>query len=194
LIEKQKKILPFQILSTRSRKLVKIEEIKVQVCLFAFDIMFLNGDVLIKEPFLKRREKLHNCFHEVDGFFKFAMFKDLTEPEEIMPFLNESIEGNCEGLMMKTLEETATYQAAKRTFQWLKVKKDYLEGMGDTLDLVPIGAWTGRGKRTGVYGGFLLAAYDDEEEAYQSICKIGSGFTDQQLVEFTEQLKKNTNR
>mmetsp|Transcript_107650 Transcript_107650/g.332526 ORF Transcript_107650/g.332526 Transcript_107650/m.332526 type:complete len:782 (-) Transcript_107650:19-2364(-) len=178
------KILPFQVLTTRGRKNISIESIKVNVCLFAFDCMLCNGEPMVTETLETRRKKLWTILRETEGKVKFATYRNFEElkEEEVQAFLDESVAGSCEGLMLKTLSENATYEPSKRSLNWLKLKKDYLEGMSDSIDVVPIGAFYGKGKRTGAYGAFLLAIYDPEAEEFQTVCKAGTGFSDEDLV------------
>ncbi|KAL1558178.1 tRNA ligase [Salvia divinorum] len=186
--EKQK-ILPFQILSTRARKNVVMNEIKVNVCIYAFDILYLDGQLLLQEQLNVRREHLYKSFQEELGFFQFATAITSDDLEEIQKFLDDAVNSSSEGLIIKTLKKDATYEPSKRSLNWLKLKKDYMDTIGDSLDLVPIAAFHGRGKRTGVYGAFLLACYDNDKEEFQSICKIGTGFSETMLEERSSSLR-----
>ena len=174
-------ILPFQVLSTRKRKDASVDDIGVKVCVFAFDLLYLNGESYLQKPLAERRAALHASLHVLPRDFEFAQASDAADVDAIQEFLLESIKGNCEGLMIKTLAENATYEPSRRSLNWLKVKKDYLAGMTDSCDLVPIGAYYGKGKRTGVYGAYLLACYNPDDETYESVCKIGTGFNDEAL-------------
>ncbi|KAI1755385.1 hypothetical protein F4782DRAFT_403276 [Xylaria castorea] len=187
----EKKVLPFQQLMTRKKKDVKVEDVKVKVCVFAFDLLFLNGEAVVEKPLRERRELLHNAFQSVEGEFAFATSMNGQELEEIQVFLDESVKASCEGLMVKMLDGSESgYEPSKRSRNWLKIKKDYLSGVGDSLDLVVLGAYYGKGKRTSVYGAFLLACYNAASDTYETVCNIGTGFSEQVLEELHKQLSE----
>jgi len=150
--------------------------------------LYKNSKSLTHEPLSRRREILRETFREVEGEFVFASFMNTNQIDDIQTFLSEAVTNQCEGLMIKDLK--SKYTPGSRSYAWLKVKKDYMSGMTDSLDLVPVGAFLGRGKRTGLYGAFLLACYDDENEEYQTICKIGTGFSDAALEQHSSFLKQ----
>ncbi|KAI0408626.1 ATP-dependent DNA ligase [Xylaria palmicola] len=186
----EKKVLPFQQLMTRKKKDVKLEDVKVKVCVFAFDLLFLNGEAVVEKSLRERRELLHSSFQTVEGEFAFATHMNGRELEEIQVFLDESVKASCEGLMVKMLDGAESgYEPSKRSRNWLKIKKDYLSGVGDSLDLVVLGAYHGKGKRASVYGAFLLACYNAASDTYETVCNIGTGFSEQVLEELHEQLR-----
>lgn len=119
----EKKVLPFQQLMTRKKKDVKVEDVKVKVCVFAFDLLYLNGEAVVEKPLSERRELLHEAFNPTEGEFAFATCMDGQELDEIQTFLDESVKASCEGLMVKMLDGTESgYEPSKRSRNWLKVR------------------------------------------------------------------------
>lgn len=117
----EKKVLPFQQLMTRKKKDVKVEDVKVKVCVFAFDLLYLNGEAVVEKALRDRRELLHKAFMPVEGEFAFATSMDGQELDEIQVFLDESVKASCEGLMVKMLDGTESgYEPSKRSRNWLK--------------------------------------------------------------------------
>ncbi len=180
-------LLPFQRLSNRARKNVTLENVKVPVVYAAFDLLYLHGKSLLQVPLEVRRTLLKRFFKEVPGKFRFAVGYDTFsgDTDALRAQLDAAVEGHCEGLMVKTLRDNATYEPSRRSLNWLKLKKDYMDGLTDSLDLVVIAAWHGKGKRTGTYGAYLLACYDEEDGEYQAITKVGTGFSDEALAAHT---------
>ena len=190
------RILPFQVLATRARKNVSLENDQVAVCIYIFDVLYFNEESLINQQFVDRRRVIREYIDPQNrtfnnGIIKAANYADCENIEELQMYLENSIKDGCEGLMVKTIEEHATYEPAKRSFKWLKVKKDYLDskGIGDSLDLVVVGANYGSGKRTGKFGTYLVACYNPNQGVFETAALVGTGFTDNQLEEFHEMFK-----
>ena len=184
------KILPFQKLTTRKRKDVNEEDIKVQICLFAFDLLYYDNESLLPKSLAERRKIMQENLSPIEDRFQFATATNSSSNLEVLQqFLDQSIKDSCEGLMVKMLNGLESfYEPSKRSRNWLKLKKDYLEGVGDSLDLVVIGAYNGKGKRTGTYGGFLLASYNEDSGDLETCCKIGTGFSDEDLLNLYNKL------
>ncbi len=171
--------LPFQELMHRRRK-YKIEKAitKYPITVNFFDVLYCNGRNCMELSYKERREKLEKHVKE-DEFAKYIPMKIVKNECEIEDFMENSINAGSEGLMLKMLDKP--YQAGSRGSHWLKLKREYRNELGDSLDLVVIGGYFGKGRRTGNYGTLLLATYDEDEDNFPSICKVGTGFTDESL-------------
>ena len=171
--------LPFQELMHRRRKYNLERAVsEIPITLNFFDVLYFDGKNCLGLSYEERRKNLEEIVVE-DKFAKLVPMVTVTADSEIEDFLENSINSGCEGLMLKSLE--GQYRAGMRGSNWLKLKREYRNELGDSLDLVVIGAFFGRGRRTGRYGTLLVATYNDENDTFSSICKVGTGFTDENL-------------
>jgi len=171
--------LPFQELMHRRRK-YKLEQAVLQypITVNFFDVLYYDKKNCFDLEYSERRKILERLITE-DNFSKLIPMLLVKNENEIEDFLENSINAGCEGLMLKTTN--APYRAGTRGSNWLKLKREYRNELGDSLDLIVIGAYFGRGRRTGLYGTLLLATYNPENDNLPSVCKVGTGFTDESL-------------
>jgi DNA ligase-1 len=179
---------PFQEVMFRRRKYGITEAIAdVPVSMFCFDLLYADGEDLTRLPYLERRARLEKAV-AVSPTLRLSTAARADQEERLEALFEQAVADGCEGLLCKSVAPTAVYQAGARGWQWIKLKRDYRTELSDTLDLVVVGAFYGRGRRRGVYGALLLAAYDAAADQFRTVTKCGTGFSDAELAAFPERL------
>jgi len=179
---------PFQELMRRRRKtdIDRMSE-EVPVAVRFFDILFHKGEDVTALPMVERRKLLESIVQSSERV-SLTIGEVTDDHERLMEVFREAIGSGHEGVIAKAIHEGSAYQAGSRSWLWIKLKASYQEGMADSVDLVVVGAIHGRGKRAGLYGAILASAYDADSDTFPTVCKIGTGFTDEMLVELKERL------
>ncbi len=172
--------LPFQEVSRRRGRKTEVDRMAQEfpVTLFTFDCLLKEGEDLTTRTYVDRRKALASVVRESERV-KFATNKVTADVKVAESFFDEALQAGCEGLMAKSLG--SAYEAGARGFLWIKFKKEYSTELSDTIDLVAVGAFAGRGKRAGTYGALLMAAYDADADVFRTTCKLGTGFDDETL-------------
>jgi len=153
----------------------------VPVGLFCFELLYADGEDLTRLPYPERRARLAQAI-TVGPRLRLTTAAEVADAAALDATFAQAVTDGCEGLVCKSVGPDSAYQAGARGWQWIKLKRDYRTELSDTTDLVVIGAFAGRGRRTGVYGAVLLAAYDPAADLFRAVTKCGAGFSDADLA------------
>ncbi len=191
--EATEEFMPFQQTMQRKRKhSIEAKAAELPLRLFCFDIMFLNGRSLINEPYATRRATLESLLKGSSTIMPTRM-RITGRPAELDAFFQESVANGLEGIMAKDLN--APYTAGVRKFAWIKMKRSYKNELSDTLDLVVVGYFLGRGSRASLrFGGLLCATYNPKRDMFETVSKIGTGFTEAQMSDLRAKLAPTQTR
>jgi DNA ligase-1 len=173
------KPLPFQDLMRRFKRVHDVELMlkEIPLKLFLFDVIYLDGNLLIDIPYERRWETLHEMVDE-QLLATRIVTKDSVEVEKLM---QASIEAGHEGLMAKDLK--SRYTPGVRGKKWFKIKP------AETLDVVIVAADWGSGRRQGWLSNYHLAVQDEASREFLVVGKTFKGLTDQEFVEITGRLQ-----
>jgi len=170
--------VPFQETTSRRRK-EGIEEFALRVPLraFIFDVMYRDGSDLTPLPYEKRFEIANEVIRDTDTLLTAPLTK--TDSAEVLTReLLDNISRGLEGVVAKRLD--SPYQAGARNFNWVKLKRVASGELTDTVDVVLLGYYGGKGKRAEFGAGALLAGvYDSDRDEFVTISKLGTGLSDE---------------
>ncbi|MDP3888587.1 MAG: ATP-dependent DNA ligase [bacterium] len=171
--------LPFQETVQRKRKYGIAEKaLSIPLKLISFDLLYLEGENLINNDYIFRREKLRKIIG-VGETVILSEEKIVDDPKELEIIFQDAISRGLEGIMAKRLD--GVYQAGARGWNWIKYKRSYQGKLEDTIDAVVMGYDSGQGKRSGFgIGDFLIGVYDQKKDMFASIAKIGTGLSDEE--------------
>jgi DNA ligase-1 len=179
---------PFGEVMTRRRKHGIAEAVQeVPVSLFCFELLFADGQDLTRLPYPQRRARLAEAI-TISPRLRLTTATEVAGPAALDAAFEQAVTDGCEGLVCKSVSPDAVYQAGARGWLWIKLKRDYRTELSDTVDLAVVGAFAGRGRRAGVYGALLLAAYDADADVFRTVTKCGTGFSDAELAELPARL------
>ena len=174
--------LPFQETTKRRRK-HGIEELAQSLPLraFIFDILYKDGKDLTGLTYRERLEILEPVIRGSETLLRTSVIE--TDSVEVLTkALQENISNGLEGIVVKRPD--SVYQAGSRNFNWVKLKRHDSGELTDTVDLVLLGYYFGKGKRTAFgAGGLLAGVYDSERDEFVTITKIGTGLSDDEWRE-----------
>ena len=173
---------PFQEVMFRRRKYGITEAVRdVPVGLFCFELLYADGEDLTRLSYPERRARLAEAISPSPQL-RLTTASQVATPTALDAAFEQAVTDGCEGLVCKSVSSAAGYQAGARGWLWIKLKRDYRTELSDTVDLAVVGAFAGRGRRRGVYGALLLAAYDSAADMFRTVCKCGTGFSDAELA------------
>jgi len=176
--------LPFQALSQRIQRKYNIEkmvkEIPIQVNVF--DIVYLNGEMLLDKPFIERRKILEQTIKVIPGKFQLSKQIVTDDLKKLEEFYQEALRARQEGLMLKVLD--APYTFGRHVGTMYKIKP-----IMETLDLVIVGAEWGTGSRANWLSSYVIACRDPNTGKYLPVGMMGTGLSEEQFKKMTEALK-----
>ena len=189
-----KQFLPFQETVQRKRKYDIEEKAKeIPLKLFVFELLYLDGVSYINNSFTERRQRLETVINKKNSPDKnttiIAPHTLLSDGKMIEKTFDDAIGEGLEGIIAKKLD--GTYRPGARGWNWIKFKRSYSSKIHDTVDCLVMGYDTGKGKRTDFgMGAFLVGVYDEKEETYKTVSKIGTGLTDSEWREMKTRCDK----